>query len=44
MSVDLQPEPVRTGPEFVQYEVTDRVATILWGSRTRPPALTLASM
>jgi enoyl-CoA hydratase/carnithine racemase len=32
MSVDLQPEPVRTGPEFVQYEVADRVATI-WLNR-----------
>src|SRR5260370_8868295 len=32
MSVDLQPEPVRTEPEFVQYEVTDRVATI-WLNR-----------
>src|SRR6476646_4768052 len=32
MSVDLQPEPVRTGPEFVQYEVADRVATI-WFNR-----------
>src|SRR6201993_652036 len=32
MSVDLQPEPVRTGPEFVQYEVADGVATI-WLNR-----------
>ncbi len=32
MSVDLQPEPVRTGPEFVQYEMADRVATI-WLNR-----------
>jgi enoyl-CoA hydratase len=32
MSVDLQPEPVRTEPEFVQYEVADRVATI-WLNR-----------
>jgi enoyl-CoA hydratase len=32
MSVDLQREPVRTGSEFVQYEVTDRVATI-WLNR-----------
>ena len=32
MSVDLQPEPVRTGPEFVQYEVADWVATI-WLNR-----------
>src|SRR5260370_35975139 len=32
MSVDLQPEPVRTEQEFVQYEVADRVATI-WLNR-----------
>src|SRR6201993_18985 len=32
MSVDLQTEPVRTEPEFVQYEVADRVATI-WLNR-----------
>ena len=32
MSVDLQPEPVRTEPEFVQYEVANRVATI-WLNR-----------
>ena len=32
MSVDLQPEPVRTEPDLVQYEVADRVATI-WLNR-----------
>ena len=32
MSVDLQPEPVQTEPDFVQYEVVDRVATI-WLNR-----------
>src|ERR1700747_2705714 len=32
MSVDLQTEPVRSGPKFVQYEVADRVATI-WLNR-----------
>ena len=32
MSVDLHQEPVRTEPEFVQYEVADQVAT-LWLNR-----------
>ena len=32
MSVQLQAEPVGVEPEFVQYEVADRVATI-WLNR-----------
>ena len=32
MSVQLQAEPVGLGPEFVQYEVVDQVATI-WLNR-----------
>src|ERR1700756_3404580 len=32
MSVQLRPDPVEVEPEFVQYEVVDRVATI-WLNR-----------